>query len=57
MQTLILVNNGRSEKDMIKDPRRIWPFEWEDEIEEDEVYIPTADEWEELDSKYANKKK
>ena len=42
---------------MIKDPRKIWPFPWEDDPAEEDVYIPTPDEWEELDRKYAKKRK
>lgn len=56
LQTFYLVNLQLGDK-ALKDPRALMPFEFDDEYVEEEVYIPTAEEWEELDRKYANKDK
>ena len=55
LQTLYLVNLQLGDK-AIKDPRALMPFEWDDEYIE-EVYIPTPEEWEEMDRKYVKKDK
>jgi hypothetical protein len=52
-----MINSGRSKTDMIRDPRLIWPFDWDEEIPPAEVYIPTEEEWEELDRKYAQRQR
>lgn len=55
LQTFYLVNMQLPQEKQIRDPRALMPFDWDDEIPEEDVYIPTPDEWEELDRKYANK--
>lgn len=56
LQTFYLVNMQLPKEKLIRDPRALMPFEWDDEYVE-EVYIPTPDEWEEMDRKYVKKEK
>jgi hypothetical protein len=57
LQTFYLVNMQLPKEKAIRDPRALMPFDWDDEYTPEEVYIPTAEEWEELDRKYAKGKK
>lgn len=57
LQTVYLFNKDLPEDKRINDPRALMPFPWEEPLPEEEVHVPTPDEWEALDRKYVKDKK
>ena len=50
LQTVILVNTQLEKQHVIKDPRKLIAFPWDDKKGDSDTYIPTPEDWERFDN-------
>lgn len=51
METMMNINMHLKSGERIKDPKKLMLFSWEREQQKKEIYVPSNQEWEELDKK------
>ena len=51
LQTVFLINVQLAEADRIRDPRKLFTLPGEEKPEE-EIYVPTPEEWDALDERF-----
>lgn len=53
--TVFLINTQLKKEHQITNPKRLYTFEWEEELTDEQVEELLKDNWDELDAKYGGK--